>query len=412
MARLNIQRKKKKSVGGFVLLLIFLLLLSFVAGYWVGINSGKQTVIEQSEILVEEQEDALPTPLVQSTVDRVMSEMTVSDLVYQIIFTTPESITNVGTVIQAGEATKNAIAQYPVGGLVYFDKNFENREQTITMLRNTQSFSKIPLFIGVDEEGGRVSRVGKNPAMGVTHQPAMKQIGDANNKAEAYASGQALGRDLSALGVNVNFAPVADVLLFAGNEEIGDRSFGTEPEIVSSMVGEIVKGMEENGLSAVLKHFPGHGSTQENSHLGTSESLRTLDEIKSTELLPFISGFNAGADMVMVSHMTLTNATEEKVPCSVSKEIITDLLINDLGYEGLIITDSFQMKAITDRYTAGEAAVKAVESGVDMILMPENLQEAHRAIVEAVETGKISQERIEHSVRKILMLKEQKGMLK
>ncbi len=414
MARLNIQRRKKKNITGYIFLLIFFLLLSFASGYFVGVNSGKVDVSEQEEagITVQEPETGLQQPATPDLVERIMSEMTVSDMVYQMMFVTPESITNVGAVIQAGETTKKAIEQYPVGGLVYFDKNFETREQTVTMLKNTQSFSKIPLFLGVDEEGGRVSRVGKNPEMGVTHHPPMKQIGDTNNKAEAYAVGQTLGRDLSALGLNVNFAPVADVLVSAGNEEIGDRSFGTEPDAVSAMVEEIVKGMEENGLSAVLKHFPGHGSTQANSHLGTSESIRTLDEIKSAELLPFVSGIHAGAGMVMVSHMTLTNATEEKVPCSVSKEIITDLLINDLGYNGLIITDSFQMKAITERYTAGEAAVKAVEAGVDMILMPASLTEAHKAIVDAVDSGAVSKKRIEHSVRKILTVKHQKGMLK
>jgi len=416
MARLNIQRRRKKSNSGFVFLMIILLLVSFFAGFFVGKNSGKgKTDGKEKEGKKSEQKQEQSNPNqatdAEAAVDKLMSEMTLSDKVYQMMFVTPESITKVGAVVQAGETTKNAIAAYPVGGLVYFAKNFESREQTVTMLQNTQSYSKIPLFISVDEEGGRVSRLGSNQAMGVTKQPPMKEIGDTKDAQKAYAIGQTLGEELTALGFNTDFAPIADVLLHANNTEIGDRSFGSNPEEVAVMVENIVKGMEEKGLSATLKHFPGHGSTQTDSHTGYSESQRTLDELRSFEFLPFISGFNAGADMVMISHMTLVNATEEKVPCSVSKEVITDLLKTELGFQGVILTDSFQMKAITDQYTSAQAAVKAIEAGVDMILMPQDLEAAHKGIVDAVNAGTISQERIDESVKKILMLKFEKGML-
>lgn len=344
-------------------------------------------------------------------VEKIVNDMTISDMIYQMMFVTPESITNVERVTKAGETTKNALKKYPVGGIVYFSENFISRDQTKEMIKNTQEFSKIPLFIGVDEEGGRVSRLGKNPAMGVTKFPPMKKIGEERDLEKAYKVGETLANDLKAIGFNVNFAPDADVTVNENNTEIGDRSFGSDPYIVSEMVKNVVEGMQNNGVSATIKHFPGHGSTYKNSHNGYSESARTKQELQNCELLPFKEGIKAGVDFIMVSHMTLVNVCEEKVPSSISKEIITDMLITELGYEGIIITDSFSMGAVTKMYSDKEAAVKAVKAGADMILIPQNPLTAHDAIYEAVKKGEITKERIEKSVRKILELKKEKKML-
>jgi len=337
--------------------------------------------------------------------------MSVSDMVWQLLFVTPESITGVGTVIAAGEKTKEALETYPVGGIMYSAANFKSRSQTIEMIQNTQDYSKIPLFIAVDEEGGRVSRLGSNSEMGVTKEPPMREIGDGGDTSRAYEVGATLGSELSALGFNVDFAPVADVLVNPDNTEIGDRSFGTDPELVSGMVSALTKGLSENGVSATLKHFPGHGSTTVNSHTGRSVSERTIDALRSCELLPFKAGIEAGADFVMVSHMTLEKATEAKLPSSLSREVITDLLKTELGFDGIIITDSFSMGAITEEYDPGDAAVMAINAGADMILMPEDPVSVHDTLLSAVESGKISKERMEESVRKILSLKKQKGLI-
>lgn len=406
--------KKDRSKGMSVitkgLSVLLTAVVAFSAGYGLGDMNNNQPEVstEAVEQPVGENETVVNT---NEAVEKIMAEMTLSEMVYQMMFVTPEAVTGVGTVVAAGETTKNAIAKYPVGGIVYFAKNFESREQTATMIQNTQSYSKIPLFISVDEEGGRVARLGRNQNMGTTLLPAMKTIGDTKDSTKAYDAGVTLANDLKALGFNMDFAPVADIIINEKNSEIGDRSFGTDADNVASMVGEITRGMEENGLSATLKHFPGHGSTYANSHTGYSESTRTLDELRGTEFKAFKAGIAAGADFIMISHMTLVNATEEKVPSSISKEVITDLLIGELGYKGIVITDSFQMGAITDSYTPGEAAVKAVMAGVDMILMTPKIEEAHDAIVQAVENGTIPKERIEESVRKILTVKCEKGML-
>lgn len=385
--------------------------LAIAAALGIGIGSG---LVNESSSLPTEPTEATEKIVIkeESKAEKLLEEMSLSDMVYQMMFVTPESITGVGTCVAAGETTKNALEKYPVGGIIYFAKNFETRQQTIDMIAKTQEFSPIPLFISVDEEGGRVARLGKNSSMGTTLLPEMRTIGDSNDPKKAYEAGVILAADLTQLGFNVDFAPIADVIVNEKNSEIGDRSFGTDAVKVSEMVGEITRGMEEGGLSATLKHFPGHGSTYANSHTGYSESTRTLDELRSTEFLPFKAGMENGADFVMVSHMTLVNATEEKVPSSVSREVITDFLLEELGFEGIVITDSFQMGAITDKYSVGEAAVKAVEAGVDMILMTPDVKTAHDAIVSRVESGEISYERIERSVRKILDIKEKKCILK
>lgn len=409
------RKSNKKSIIIFTVFLVLVEILVFYAGYFIGVKSVNKVTETQGDRITGGTTQANKKTNEKSKedeiVDKIMGKMSIGDMVYQMMFVTPEAITNVGTVVRAGETTRKALESKPVGGIIYFAQNFENREQTAEMIANTQKYSKIPLFISVDEEGGRVSRLGNNPEMGTTKQPPMMTIGESKDEKRAYDVGKTLGMELSQLGFNVDFAPSADVIVNKNNQEIGDRSFGTDPIIVSAMVKNVVKGLQDSGVSATLKHFPGHGSTYVDSHTGYSESKRTIEELRATEFLPFKSGIEAGADFIMISHMTLVSATEEKAPSSISKEVITDMLIGELGYKGIIITDSFSMGAITKEYTIADAVVKSINAGVDMILMPMDLTETHDAIVKAVESGVISKERIEYSVKKILLLKEKKKML-
>ena len=396
--------KRKRNAGKKVLVCIILILVA--VAFMQGIFWRNKTADDVAPDFIIEQEETE-----NDKIEELIKEMSLSDKVYQMMFVTPESITGIGVAVRAGETTKQALSSYPVGGIVYFAHNFENREQTKEMIANTQSYSEIPLFISVDEEGGRVSRLGSNPSMGVTKHPAMKLIGESKDYLKAYEVGKTLGTELYELGFNVDFAPDADVIINVENSEIGDRSFGTEPEIVAEMTANVVKGMEECNVSSTLKHFPGHGSTFVDSHTGYSASSRSIDELRENEFLPFKKGIEAGADFIMVSHMTLVNATKEKLPSSLSEEVVTGMLKGELGFSGIIITDSFSMGAVTEHYTSKEAAVMAVKAGVDMILMPKNLEEAKEAIVKAVEAGEISEERINESVRKILLKKQEKNLI-
>ena len=337
-----------------------------------------------------------------------LASMTQEEKIWQLFITTPESLTGVNLATQAGDTTRAALAEKPVGGICYFAANLVDREQTISMLSNTQSYAKTPLFLCVDEEGGRVSRVGSNEAMGVTHFEAAADYGARADMAEVYQVGSALAQALSALGFNVDFAPVADVVTNPNNTEIGDRSYSDDPQVAAAMVSAMVEGLQRGGMVSCLKHFPGHGSTENDTHEGKSVSNRTVEELRSCEWIPFQAGIDKGAAMVMVSH--LTNANLSDLPSDLSAQVMT-YLREELGFQGLIVTDSHQMGAITDYYESGEAAVLALQAGADMVLMPQDLQAAFDGVQAALEDGTLTQARIDESVMRILAVKFSFGII-
>lgn len=338
----------------------------------------------------------------------LLADMTLEEKLWQLFIVTPEALTGVNRATRAGDTTRDALAARPVGGLVYFAANLEDREQTVTMLGKTQSYAKTGLFLCVDEEGGAVSRVGSNEAMGVTHFAAAAEFGSRGSAAEVYDVGASMGQQLTELGFNLNFAPVADVITNEKNTEIGDRAYSGDPQLTGELAAAMVKGLKSSDMASCLKHFPGHGSTEADSHAGTSVSHRTLDELRETEWIPFRQGIEAGVPFVMLSH--LTNGNLSSLPSSLSPEVVT-LLRQELGFSGIIITDSQQMGAITDHYTAAEAAVKAVTAGADMILMPADLQQAHEGLQLAVRDGLLTERRIDESVLRILLTKLQYGII-
>ena len=346
-----------------------------------------------------------------SYAERLAEEMTLEEKVWQMFFVTPEQLTGEDAVTRAGEATQAAMENRPVGGIIYFAANIKTPEQTREMLANSQSCSKIPCFLGVDEEGGRVARVGRNADMRVPLIPAMATIGATGDADEAYNAAATIGGYLTELGFNVDFAPVADIVTNPKNTEIGDRAFSDDASVAAEMVDAAVRGLRSAGIASVIKHFPGHGSTQTDSHHGYSESTRTLEELRANEFLPFRAGIAADTEFVLVSHMTAINVDEAGTPSTLSRIIITDILRNELGFEGLVITDSMRMGALTDAHTAGEAAVLAVAAGCDMLLMPQDLDAAVRGILDAIATGILSEERINESVVRILHTKLKIGIM-
>lgn len=287
-----------------------------------------------------------------------------------------------------------------------FSKNIQDRDQICAMLANLQAYSKYPLFLGVDEEGGSlVARVANSGTISVPTFPNMMEIGNTGNPEEAYEVGRTIGTYLKDLGFNLDFAPIADVLVNPENQVIGERAFGSDAELVAKMVKRVVEGLQEQEVSAVLKHFPGHGGTEADSHEGTAILNRTLEELRSEEFLPFQSGIEAGADMIMVGHISVPEVTGDDTPATLSETVITDLLRNELGFDGIIITDSMSMGAIVDHYGPGEAAVQVIRAGGDMILMPQDFVEARQAVLEAVYQQEITEERINESLRRIYRIK-------
>lgn len=350
-----------------------------------------------------------PEALLEEQVEEVLSGMTREEKVLQLFMITPEALTGSGTVTAAGEQTKEAVLSHPVGGLIYFAKNLKEPEQVRTMLRNTCRYYEdagypVP-FLGVDEEGGKVARIGGQPAFGVEQIPDMRSIGDQGDAAEAERVGRVIGSYLSDLGFNVDFAPSADVLTEPENQVIGRRSFGTDPELVAEFALAEVKGMEESGVWAVLKHYPGHGATRSDSHDGYACTDRTLEELTEAELVPFERGIREGVHFIMAAHISVPSVTQDTVPCTLSSCMITDVLRGTYGYDGIVVTDAMNMGAICQQYRSDEAAVLAIQAGVDLVLMPSDFLQAYEGVLTALDTGELTEERIDESVRRILRVK-------
>ncbi len=341
----------------------------------------------------------------------MIESMTLDEKIYQLFIVAPETLGDGGAVTEVTQAVRDGFAKYPVGGVVLFGDNIQNREQVTKLLGDLQGASKIPLFTAVDEEGGTVSRLSGIDGMGVTALPPMREVGDGGDSSKAYDISKKLGEEIKAIGFNVNFAPVADVLINEGNTEIGSRSFGTDPTVVSNMVTNAVRGLRDSGMACAVKHFPGHGSAETDSHTGRAKSTRTYEEMQSAELLPFKSGIEAGTDFVMVSNMVNQDITKTDMECSMSTNVMTKILRNTMGFPNIIITDSYSMGSITGYYSAGAAALTAFEAGADMILMPENIEEAATAIRNAIQNGRVDEMRLNESVSRILKVKLERGII-
>lgn len=360
-----------------------------------------------------EQRPGSPEEAVEKKARELLEGMTAEEKAAQLFFITPEALTGVNPVTAAGDSTREAYENYPVGGIIYFEQNIVSEEQFREMVSGMKQISaarsKVPVFLGVDEEGGRVARLANHEALTVENTGPMLEIGRTKDAGGAREAGKAIGTYLRSFGLDVDFAPVADVLDSEENTVIGDRSFGTDPEVVSAMVSGEVEGLQAQGVSAVLKHFPGHGSTAEDTHTDAAYNWKSLEELEQSDFLPFRAGIEAGADFVMVGHLTAPGAAGEEIPSVFSRRVVTEVLRNQMEFGGIIITDAMNMDAIAANDTAGEAAVKALQAGVDMILMPFDFQEAYQAVVEAVETGTLSQERLDESVFRILRQKLKAG---
>jgi len=265
--------------------------------------------------------------------------------------------------------------------------------------------NKLPILISTDQEGGRISRLPSR----ATKFPSNLIIGKKNSATLSYQIGSILGTEMKAYGFNMDFAPVLDVVTNPQNTVIGDRSFGSNPDLVSTLGVATMKGISSSGVIPVVKHFPGHGDTSVDSHQELPVSNATLPHLHSFELLPFVKAIQNGASVVMMAHIKFPNVDPSGLPASLSEVFISDILRNELGFTGVVITDDLHMEAITKHYSVGDAAIKAVQAGADVVLVCHSLDEqeqAMNALVNAVKTGQISEERINESIKRIAMLKQ------
>nr|WP_276576025.1 beta-N-acetylhexosaminidase [Oceanirhabdus seepicola] len=313
--------------------------------------------------------------------------------------------------VSLSEENKNKILEKNLGGVILFNRNITDREQLIELNSQLKDLNnEIGLFISVDEEGGRVSRLPK----GKIPIPPIYKIGQMGNPKICKDIGELVGEELRMYGFNMDFAPVLDIWSNKENKVIGDRAFGDNAEIVSKCGIEMIKGFKEKEIISVVKHFPGHGDTVLDSHKGLPVMEYGLEDLTKRELIPFVEAIKNEVDGIMVGHLMLPKVDSSGYPASLSKIFIEDILRKKLGYKGLIITDDLEMGAIKNNFGIKEASRKAVEAGVDILLVCHtegNITGAVQSIVEGVRDGSISEERVEESVKRILKTKEKYGIL-
>lgn len=349
-----------------------------------------------------------PTPTpdpVKVRAEELLSGMTLREKLCQLMIVRPEVLTGESPVTAAGETTRLALETYPVGGLIYSVDNLVTQEQTREMITNTQSYSKLPLFISADEEGGNVGRLMYK--LGTTWVNSMYSYKD-EGADTAYANAKTIGTDMVSCLFNTDFAPVADVWTNPENTVIGDRAYSDDFEQAAELVASAVRGFTDAGVICCLKHFPGHGDTSTDTHEGAAVVSKSLDELRAGEFLPFVSGIEAGADMVMIGHITVTSVDPE--PATISRAIITDVLRGELGWDGVVISDSLDMGALAG-YDNGEVCVKFLEAGGDILLGIPDIETALTALEAAVTDGRLTESRIDESVQRVLELKISHGII-
>jgi beta-N-acetylhexosaminidase len=385
---------------------LFVILILLLTGCMGKNESNTRFVIEdgtQTTLAEETTETTTLEPALE-----MLASMSLHEKVGQMIVAAPEDFVDDSCVTDMSDSLSSELEQYPVGGLIMFAQNIETPEQIKDFLGDIRTKSTYPPFLAVDEEGGSVARIAQNANFDVPHYTDMASIGATLNSNEAYKVGESIGGYLSEYGFNLDFAPIADVNTNPNNPVIGNRAFSSDANVASAMVVAEMNGLKNQNVISCLKHFPGHGDTATDSHYGSAVTYKTWDELNLCELKPF----SMSADMIMAGHIKTPNVTDDDLPASLSHAMLSDRLRGEMNYDGVIITDSMRMGAITDSYTSDEAAVMAVKAGVDIVLMPEDLQLAYSGIEGAVVSGEISENEIDEHVLRILRLKQKYGIIR
>ena len=364
-------------------------------------------------------EDQPPVIPEEDPVDQLLSSLTLREKVGQLFIIAPESLSfdpatgkyAAGSQTQLTEAMKKAYEAYPCGGFCLFGPNIKTPDQLKKLNGDLHSLGSVAPLTCVDEEGGIVVHISNQKAFGVQKTPTMGSMAKAGDPSAAFSAYSYIGSYLAELGFDLDLAPIADVNTNPKNPIIGNRAFGSDPQLAALMVAQACDGLQSQGIMACLKHFPGHGDTSSDTHTGYAATGKTWEEIASCEMLPFKAGIEAGAAFVMAAHIAVPSVTGDKTPASLSPVMLTEKLRGELGFEGIIITDALGMGAVAKNYGSAEAALLALEAGADMLLMPEDYKKAFDGVMSAVESGRLSEDRIDESVRRILKAKMNRGSL-
>ena len=380
--------------------LFLILLLAFSLG-----SPAFSHAEDWGSFVVEDEEETAPDPRRQAWA--LMRRMTDEQKIYQLFFVCPEDLT--GEERTTALKGQNMLASKPVGGVMIFGQNIENEKQlkalTAALQQQAKKAGLYPLFIGTDEEGGAVSRIANK--LGYPLAPSPQEIGETGVEELALKTGREIAAYLTPLGFNICFAPPADTLI--DKAQPGVQTYGQDPQLVSRMAAAMAQGLRECGVVPCYTHFPGHGA-MEGVSLGALSIRRTLDEMRALEWIPYRDAIENDIEMILVSH-AFVRAVGDDIPASTSYPVISGILRGELGYDGLIITDSLRMAAVTSNYKTGHECVAALKAGADMLLLPPNLDAAVQAIKKALASGELTMERIEESVERILAVKIRRAMV-
>ncbi|MEW6614619.1 MAG: beta-N-acetylhexosaminidase [Thermodesulfobacteriota bacterium] len=322
---------------------------------------------------------------------------------------------------------REMVQLYQIGGVILFSRNYRDPIQLMNLCNDLKSLSPdIPLFISIDQEGGRVTRLKEPftqlPPAGVLGKVFEKELKEIKIEGKSFKKhsyeryktvklvrnlGRILAREIRSVGINMDLAPVLDVNTNSNNPVIGDRSFSANPSLVAILGNAFIKGLQENGVIATGKHFPGHGDTDLDSHKQLPVVRHDVKRLEETELKPFMESIGRGLEAIMTAHV-LYPAWDISMPATLSERILKGLLRKKLGFRGLIISDDMEMGAIAENYSIGEATVNAIKAGVDIILIGNNLEKQKKAVhstLEAIDEGKLSEAGIEESIKRIIKVK-------
>ena len=356
-----------------------------------------------------------PSSAPADEVEAQLRQMTLREKVGQMFYVRMESLDTTihwntyvdlqeNPMYDVNNVVRGVNTKYPVGGIILYAWNINNESQLARLISDIRTLNGHPLLC-IDEEGGRIARIAKNSNFNVEVVEPMGEIGKTGDPNNAYHAGKVIGSYLSKYGFDIDFAPVADVNTNPENIVIGDRAFSDDPAVAAPMVVNYLQGLKDAGITGCIKHFPGHGDTKADTHYGYASTQKTWQEMLQCEMVTFKAGIQWGCQLIMTAHVGAPKVTGSDIPSTLSSVILQDKLRGELGYQNIIITDAMEMGAITQQFTSAEAAVGSIQAGVDIVLGPRNFIEAFDAVVKAVETGVIPEERINQSVRRILKLK-------
>ena len=382
--------------------LIFLMLLFLTGCVFTGQDTTRNTAKDHNHNNSTASSPVESTQPQKDPIGDKLKVLSISEKVGQLIMAGTDAI-------KVNEEVEELIRSYHVGGFIFYGNNIKNVKQALQLFNdikqvNTQQKSGIPLFMSVDEEGGRVSRM-PSP---LTKIPSAKKMGATLNEQLVSQTGNVLGDQLQAFGLNMDYAPVLDVNSNPKNPVIGDRAYSSDANIVSEMGIAVMKGLQQRNIIPVVKHFPGHGDTSVDSHIGLPIVHHNIERLRQLELVPFKQAIAEGADAVMIAHILMPKI-DKSAPSSFSPIIIHDLLREELGFTGVVISDDMTMGAITQHYDMGEAAVQFIQSGGNIVLVGhgiENIQSVAQALTNAVDKGEITSQMLDERVAQILQLKQ------